>query len=126
MPNWLLTLVCFLVGLGCWGGLGYVVWYYVPDTSTIAFGLFLAFVAITGNVMPPVHFLNRRFNAQMPEEQSPLAERWSVLRQSGLVGAFAVLCLWFQLLRVLNWMIVLLLVGVFVLIEVFFRTRGGE
>lgn len=124
MPGWLITLLAFLVGVGCWGGLGYLVTYYVPDSSTIALSLFLVFLAVMGTVMPIVHFLNYRFGAQRGPDDSTRVDRWCVWRQSSLLGLLAVLGLWFQLLRVLSWIIVVLLVGVFVLIEMFFRTRG--
>jgi len=60
MPAWLVSLLAFLVGMGSWGGLGYLTTYYVPDSSTIALSLFLVFLAVVGTVMPMVHFLNYR------------------------------------------------------------------
>jgi len=124
MPNWLITLLAFLVGVGCWGGLIYLMTYYIPDSSTIALSLFLVFLAVVGTVMPIVHFLNYRFGAQRGPEGSTRVDRWRVWRQSSLLGLLAVLGLWFQLSRILSWIVVVLLVGVFFLIEMFFRTRG--
>lgn len=125
MPNWLTILFAFLIGIGSWGALFYLTTYYVPDLATIALSLLLVFTAVTGTVMPPIHLLNRRFGSKGEAENDPhTRDRWRTLRQSALVGLLAILCLWFQLLRVLNWIIVALLAGVLVLIEIFFRTRG--
>ena len=124
MPGWLVSLLAFLVGAGCLAGLVYLATYYVPDSSTIPFFLFLVFLAVTGIVMPVVHFLNYRLGVLRGPDGSALVDRWRVWRQSSLLGLLAVLTLWFQLLRVLSWIVVVLLAGVFVLIEMFFRTRG--
>ncbi len=124
MPNWVITLLAFLLGMGSWGGLGYLVTYYVPDSSTVALSLLLVFLATAGTAMPFVHVLNYRFGLGTGTDGKPLTNRWRIWRQSSLLGLIAVLGLWFQLLRVLNPFGVILLVGVFVLVEVFFRTRG--
>lgn len=123
MPRWAITLLIFLIALVSWAGLGYLVLDYVPDPWTLGLALFLVFVGVSGTVMPPVHFLNYRF-ARQPDSESAGFERWAVYRQSGMLGLLAALCCWFQLMRVLNWIIVMLLVGVIVLIEIFFRARA--
>lgn len=124
MPNWLITFLIFLIGIASWGGLGYLVTYYVPDSSTIALSLLLVFFAVLGTLMPVVHFLNYRFGSDKGPDGKRRVDRWRIWRQSSLLGLLAVLSLWFQLLRVFNWIIVALLVGVFVLIEVFSGTRN--
>lgn len=124
MPTWAVTALAFVVGLGSWAGLGYLVTYYVPDSSTIALSLLLVFLAVAGTATPFAHLLNYRFGPRTEPEGRPVVNRWRIWRQSSLLGLVAVLALWFQLLRVLNPIVVILLVGVFVLVEVFFRTRG--
>lgn len=124
MPGWLTLLLAFLIGVGCWAGLVCLTTYYVPDSSTIALSLLLVFLAVVGTVMPVVHLLNYRFGAQSGREDGSQMNQWVVWRQSSLLGLLVVLGLWFQLLRVLSWIVVVLLVGVFVLIEMFFRTRS--
>jgi len=124
MPNWVITLLAFLGGVGCWGALGYLVTFYVPDSVTIALSLLLCFLAMVGTVMPFVHLLSHRFTKRRDAEGHVLVDRWRVWRQSSMLGLLALLALWFQLLRVLNVIVVVLLVGVFVLIEIFFTTRG--
>ncbi len=124
MPTWVITLLGFVLGVGCWAGLGYLVTYYVPDASSVALSLLLVFLAVAGTAMPVAHLLNHRFGPRLEPDGKPLASRWRIWRQSSLLGLMAVLALWFQLLRVLNPIVVVLLVGVFVLVEVFFRTRG--
>ena len=123
MMGWRISLVAFLVGLGCWVGLGYLVTYYVPDSSTVTLSLLLMFVAVAGTAMPIVQFLNWRFRRDTETEGISAKDNWRVFRQSALVSVFVVLCLWFQVLKVLNWIIVILLVGVFALVEVFFWAR---
>jgi hypothetical protein len=124
MSNWLVTLLAFLLGILGWSGVSYLVTYYVPDSTTIALSLLLVFLATAGTAMPFVHLLNYRFGLEAGNDGKPVPNRWRIWRQSALLGLMAVLILWFQLLRVLNAIMVILLVGVFVLIEVFFRTRG--
>lgn len=124
MPTWVITVLAFVLGMGSWGVLGYLVTYYVPDSSTIALSLLLVFLATAGTAMPLVHLLNYRFRLGAGDDGKPLTNRWRIWRQSSLLGLIAVLGLWFQLLRVLNLIVVILLVGVFILIEVFFHTRG--
>lgn len=124
MPKWAITLIAFIVGAAAWAGLAYTVTNYVPDSTTISLGMVLAFIAITGTVLPPIHYLNYRFAGEIDEETVTRPDDWRIYRQSGMLGLLAAICLWFQLMRVLNWIIVLLLVGVFVLIEVFFRSRN--
>ena len=123
MASWRISLVAFLVGLGCWAGLAYLVTYYVPDSSTVTLSLFLIFVAVAGTAMPVFHLLNWRFRREADAEEGASTDAWRAARQSALASAFVVLCMWFQLLKVLNWLIVLLLVGVFALVEVFFWAR---
>jgi len=124
MPTWVVTLLAFLLGVGNWAGLGYLVTYYVPDPSTVALSLLLVFLAVTGTAMPFAHLLNYRFGPKAEPDGKPHVNRWRIWRQSSLLGLMVVLGLWFQLLRVLNPIIVILLAGVYVLIEVFFHTRG--
>ena len=123
MAGWRVSLVAFLIGLGCWVGLGYLVTYYVPDSSTVTLSLFLIFVAVAGTTMPVFQLLNWRLRREADAEEGASADTWRAARQSALASAFVVLCLWFQLLKVLNWLIVLLLVGVFALVEVSFCAR---
>jgi hypothetical protein len=124
MPNWVITILAFLLGMASWGGLAYLVTYYVPDSTSVALSLFLVFIAITGTVMPVVHVLNYRFGLKTAADGRGVTDRWQIWRQSSLVGLLVVIGLWFQLLRVLSPIVVVLLVGVFVLVEMFFRTRA--
>jgi hypothetical protein len=124
MPRWAITLLIFLIALVGWAGLAYLVFNYVPDPWTVGLAVCLVFVAVAGTVMPPVHFLNYRFSQQAESGDGSPSDGWTVYRQSGMVGLLAALCCWFQVMRVLNWIIVILLVGVIVLIEVFFRSRA--
>lgn len=131
MPRWLITLLAFAAGCASWLVLAFVVTRdYVPtadnvlDWTVVSVALFLVFVGVTGVVLAPIHYLNYRFGAVPAVEGEGSSDRLRMYRQSLLLGILAVMCLWFQLMRVLNWIIVALLVGVLVLIEVFFRSRS--
>jgi hypothetical protein len=47
-----------------------------------------------------------------------------LIRQGAWVGILGILLAYLQLIKALNWTIVAVLVGVFLLIETFFLTRG--
>ena len=119
---WVLgSIVITLLSFFC---LRYVVKSLWPDPDTIlarpqlllfAF-MFLGFGA--GSV-PVSVFLNNRFS----KPDWPERDRIRVLRQGVWVGFVGVLLAYLQLVRALNGVVVVVLVGVFVLIETFFLTR---
>lgn len=51
-------------------------------------------------------------------------DKTRLIRQGTWVGFFTILVAYLQLLRALNWTIVAVLAGVFILIETFFLTRS--
>jgi hypothetical protein len=107
----------FLAVFG-WAGLGYLVNNIQPQPiATLAF-FTLLFATLTATFIPVVCYLNHRFaNPKEPPDG------WRSIRQSGWLALFIVLCAWLQSLRVLNWVVALLLLGVFSLIEIFILTR---
>lgn len=130
MPKWLITLLAFIVGCASWLILVFVVTRdYVPvtdsvrDWTVIYTALFLVFVGVSGVSLAPIHYLSYRFGPAPSTEGRPTPDRLRIYRQSVLLGILTVTCLWFQLMRVLNWILVALLVGVLVLVEIFFRSR---
>ena len=78
--------------------------------------MFLGFGA--GSV-PVTVFLNNRFSKPDWLER----DRIRLLRQGVWVGLTGVLLAYLQLIRALNWVVAIVLVGVFALIETFFLTR---
>lgn len=76
-------------------------------------------LASSGTALPVVRYLNVRFtpiHADVPASGV-------IVRQSVWVGLFVVTCAWLQIPRALTTPIVLLLIMVFIVIEVFLRTR---
>ncbi len=107
----------FLAVFG-WVGLGYLVSNVQPQSIAILAFFSLLFATLTTTFIPVVCYLNHRFtNPREPPDG------WRSMRQSGWLALFIVLCAWLQSLRVLNWIVALLLLGVFSLIEVFILTR---
>lgn len=101
-----------------WLGLSYMVDRTSPTTFTIPSFLFLLFVTLATTFVPAALYLNHRFS---DPQRRP--DRWQPVRQSVWASLFIVLCVWLQLLRVLNWVVASLLLGVFSSIEVFILTR---
>jgi hypothetical protein len=79
--------------------------------------LFLALGAVT---IPVTVYFNHRFARPGWLER----DRTRLIRQGAWVGILGILLAYLQLIKALNWTIVAVLVGVFLLIETFFLTRG--
>lgn len=103
-----------------WGGL-----FWLVTTQTVGLGpqiwafFVLLHIAVTGTVMPVVRFLNVRLTP-LDDELPPGGV---IVRQSVWVGLFVVICAWLQIPRVLSLPIIFFLILVFVVLEVFLRTR---
>ena len=110
-------------------GLSFLALYYIvnniwPEPHTILARpqlLFLAFtfLGLTAGTVPVMSYLNQRFASPGWFER----DKTRLVRQGAWVGSFGVLVMYLQLIRALNWTIVLVLIGVFILIETFFLTR---
>jgi hypothetical protein len=105
-------------------------WYalYILVTQTLPrvgqrwmFFMFLQ-IAITGTMIPVVRFLNSRFT---PVDR-PLVPGGVLVRQATWIGLFFVTCAWLQIPRVLNGSIVFFLAIVFVILEIFIRSRERQ
>ncbi|MGQ9626482.1 MAG: hypothetical protein ACUVV0_06205 [Anaerolineae bacterium] len=118
MSGWSLGVISGLLAVLGWLGLVYLVDNTSPDAYTIPLFFILLFFALTTTFLPAASYLNHRFRRA---EERP--GRWRILRQSGWGALFFVLCTWLQLIRVLNWMVAVLLAGVFILIEAFILIR---
>ncbi len=79
--------------------------------------LFLSLVALT---IPISAFFNHR----LAKPEWPERDKTRLLRQGTWVGLAGILLAYLQLIRALNWTIAAVLIGVFILIEAFFITRG--
>lgn len=108
-----------LMALVGWAGLYQLVTTQLPRVGPRWIFFVLLHVAVTGTVIPLVRFLNVRFT---PMERE-LPPGGVIVRQSIWVGLFVVMCFWLQIPRVLSWPIVFFLALIFVVVEVFLRSR---
>jgi hypothetical protein len=79
-------------------------------------------VAVTGLVMVPVYYLNRRFNPPDLSGQPPVF--LSVLRQSLFVGLWVAFCLWLQMNRTFGVAVAALAAAVLILFELVLQIRA--
>lgn len=64
------------------------------------------------------------FNHRLAKPNWPERDKTRLARQAVWVGLVGILLAYLQLIRALNWTVALVLIGVFILIEAFFITRG--
>lgn len=102
-----------------WLGLFQLVTTSLPRVGQRWFFFVLLHVAVTGTVLPFVRYLNVRFTPITAE----LPPGGVIVRQSVWVGLFVVTCAWLQIPRLLNLPMMFLVAVVFIVIEVFLRTR---
>ena len=102
-----------------WLGLYFLLSSLSPKTSARSLFFPLLFVALITTSVPVAFYLNYRF----AKPKGLQVSHWQPIRQSGWAALFLVLCAWLQMLRALNWIIAMLVLAVFSLIEVFILTR---
>lgn len=109
-----------LMMVGGWYGLFYLVTTSLPRIGGELWVFFsLLQIAITGTALPIVRYLNVRFtplNKDVPASGV-------IVRQSVWIGLFIVTCAWMQIPRALSLPLVVFLAIVFIVIEIFLRTR---
>src|SRR5690606_18649016 len=112
-------IAALLLALVGWVGLYQLVTANLPRVGPR--WLFFVFLqlAVTGTVIPVVRFLNVRFTLMERE----LPPGGVIVRQSIWIGLFVVTCAWLQIPRVLSWPIVFFLALIFVVVEIFLRSR---
>jgi len=103
-----------------WLGLAALV---LTTTPRIGAELWLFFLllhfAVTGTLIPIVRYLNVRFT---PANQ-PVPMGGVIVRQSVWIGLIVVICAWLQIQRGLSAPVAFFLILVFVVLEVFLRSR---
>ncbi|MBN1217628.1 MAG: hypothetical protein JXM69_01770 [Anaerolineae bacterium] len=104
--------------------LRYVVQTFWPDpevnfarSQLLLFALM--FLGVGASSVPVTVFLNNRFSKPDWLER----DRIRLIRQGVWVGLATVLLAYLQLIRTLSWVVAIVVVGVFALIETFFLTR---
>lgn len=109
--------VMFVTG---WGGLYLLITTQLPRIGGQLWLFFvLLHIAVTGSAIPFVRYLNVRFTPRSVE----LPPGGIIVRQSVWVGLYVVACAWLRIPRALSLPIAFLLALVFIVIEVFLRTR---
>lgn len=111
-----------IMALGGWWALYLLIMQTLPRVGQrwLLF-MFLQF-AVTGTALPLVRYLNVRFTPV----DAPLPSGGVLVRQSIWIGLFAVTCAWLQIPRVLNWSIAFFLTIIFVVFEMFLRSRERQ
>lgn len=111
------AVLMILVG---WGGLAQLVITTLPRIGgALWLFFFLLHIAVTGTVLPIVRYFNVRFTPA----QAEVPPGGVILRQSVWVGLFVVTCVWLQVPRALSLALLIFIAFVFIVIEVFLRTR---
>jgi hypothetical protein len=110
----------FLMMVGGWLGLYQLVTTSLPRIGGPLWLFFiLLHIAVTGTTLPFVRYFNVRFT---PIDADP-PPGGVIVRQSVWVGLFVVACAWLQIPRVLSWPVAFFLALVFIVLEVFLRSR---
>ncbi len=112
-------LAALVMIVGGWGGLYLLVMTTLPRVGQRWLFFVLLHIAVTGTVLPFIRYINIRFT---PITRDVLPGG-VVVRQSVWVGLFVVTLAWLQIPRVLSWPIIFLLALMFIVIEVFLRSR---
>lgn len=102
-----------------WYGLYLLVSTQIPRVGQRWLFFVLLHIAVTGTVMPFVRYLNIRLTPL----SRPLPSSGVIVRQSVWIGIFAVTCAWMQIPRVLSLPIAGFIALMFIVIEVFLRSR---
>lgn len=111
-----LTTAILLSAIG-WIGLVLLFLLTLPTLGPRWLLYFLVAVAVSGMVLPGIHYLHRRFPGK------PVATSVVMIREALLVGAFADTLLWLQLGKVLNLALAILIGACLAVIEVLLRLR---
>lgn len=100
-------------------GLYYVLNQLYPSPITRTLFFVLLFITASTFIVPLLAYLNHRFGGK----NWRVKDVYRLLRQGGEFGLMVVILAYLQLIRALDWMIALVLLGVIVLMETFFLTR---
>ncbi|NJN92753.1 MAG: hypothetical protein HC875_01020 [Anaerolineales bacterium] len=123
-PSWW-VLLSIPIAVFSFAGLYYVVTTLWPNPDTVlaqpqALLFTFLFFGLSAATIPITAFFNHRFARTGWLER----DKTRLIRQGAWVGFLGILLAYLQMIRALNWTIAAVLVGVFILIETFFITRG--
>ncbi len=114
-PFHLILITSLILALIGWGGLGVLLLYTLPTLGPRWLFFFLFMMALSGTVLPLVHFLNLRFPTAPPANGPVL------VRQAMWVGIYGDLIAWLMMGRVYNSARALFLAVGFIIIEILLR-----
>jgi hypothetical protein len=114
-PFYLIVITSLFLALIGWGGLGVLFMYTLPTLGPRWLFFFLFMLALSGTVLPLVHFLNRRFPSTPPANGPVL------VRQAMWVGIYGDLIAWLMMGRVFNSARAIFLAVGFIIIEILLR-----
>lgn len=115
-----LLIAAGLMMFGSWFGLYQLITGTLPRIGGELWIFFILFqTAITSTAIPVVRYLNVRFTPL--DQQVPASG--VIVRQSAWIGLFFVTCAWLQIPRALNLPLMVFIAMVFIVVEVFLRTR---
>lgn len=106
----------FLALVG-WAGLAVLIITTLPTLGPRWLFFFLLTLAVSGTVLPVIHFLHRRFPSEPP------ADAGVVVREALLLGIYADLLAWLQLGHVLNSALTIVLAMGLIATEFLLRLR---
>jgi hypothetical protein len=102
-----------------WGGLYVLVTTQIPRVGQRWLFFVLLQVAVAGTIMPLLRYVNVR----LTPETRIIPPSGVIVREAVWFGLFVVTCAWLQIPRVLSLPIMFFLALVFVVIELFLRSR---
>jgi hypothetical protein len=115
-----LIIASLLMMIGGWAGLSYLIVNALPRIGGELWLFFaLLQIAVTGTAIPFVRFLNLRFTPLFAE----VPPAGVIVRQSIWIGLFVVTCAWLQIPRALSLPLAGFVALVFLVVEVFLRSR---
>ena len=103
-----------------WAGLGYLIFGTSPQGNLRQLFFAALFLAASTTAMPAAYYLQGRFAGEGPQH----AELLRSLREGILAGLLLLLWAWLQMVRALNWMNGVILLGIFISLELFLLAKG--
>jgi hypothetical protein len=109
-----MALLALILAAAGWIGLLVFTYAAAPSGGGLAVFFMLVFLAVTATATP----LALALDARLSRPDSP-RRVWRPIRQGAEVGLWVVICLWLQLVRLLDWITALLFLVILGLIEWF-------
>jgi len=111
------SVIMMIIG---WGGMYQLITSSLPRIGGELWMFFMLLqITVTGTVIPFIRYVNVRFTPHDIE----VPPGGVIVRQSTWVGLYAVMCAWLQIPRVLNVPVAALIALIFIILEVFLRSR---